>query len=213
MAAADPKLQQQVLYNEGDVLYRLGRVQEAGGARGRPSRSGRQRSKPTTAPSPSTAKDADARFNRDFVKRKLDALEQKQKDEPKQDESKKDDKSGSGDKDKKDSKGGENGKDKSADSKGGNDPKDDSSGSKPTPGSSGAGDQPKPADASNGSAPGQGRSLPFAAPPNGRAPGQAAGSLPVKGGMAARAPDRRKGRSARRSLCAGCPRARRSAPR
>ena len=54
VAAADPKLQQQVLYNEGDVLYRLGRVQEAGGARRRRSRSGRRRSKPTTAPSRST---------------------------------------------------------------------------------------------------------------------------------------------------------------
>ena len=186
VAAAEPKLQQHVLYNEGDVLYRLGESKNPE-EREETIAQWKAAIKAYDGATALDAKDADARFNRDFVKRKLDALEQKQKDEPKKDESKKDeskkdDKSGSGDKDKKDSKGGENGKDKSADSKGGNDPKDGSSGSKPTPGSSGAGDQPKPADASNGSAPGQGpKPSPSAAPPNGRAPGQAAGSPPGEG--------------------------------
>jgi Ca-activated chloride channel family protein len=176
VAAADPKLQQQVLYNEGDVLYRLGESKKPE-EREETIAQWKAAIKAYDGAIALDAKDADARFNRDFVKRKLDALEQKQKDEPK-----KDDKSGSGDKDKKDSKGGENGTDKGVDSKGGGDPKDRSSGSKPTPGSSGAGDQPKRADASNGSAPGLGpKPSPSAAPPNGGAPGQAAGSPPGEG--------------------------------
>ncbi|MGO8995247.1 MAG: VWA domain-containing protein [Polyangiaceae bacterium] len=157
VAAADPKLQQQVLYNEGDVLYRIGESKKPE-ERDQTILQWKAAIKAYDGAIALDGKDADARFNRDFVKRKLDALEQKKKDESKkdeskQDESKKDDKSGSGDKDKKDSKGGQNGKDKSADSKGGNGAKDDSSGSKPTPGSSGAGDKPKPAGASNGSSP------------------------------------------------------------
>jgi Ca-activated chloride channel family protein len=176
VAAADPKLQQQVLYNEGDVLYRLGESKKPE-EREETILQWKAAIKAYDGAIALEAKDADARFNRDFVKRKLDALEQKQKDE-----SKKDDKSGSGDKGKKDSKGGENGKDKSADSKGGNDPKDGSSGSKPTPGGSGADDHPKPGDGSNGSAPGQGpKPSPSAAPPNGRAPSQAAGTSPGEG--------------------------------
>jgi Ca-activated chloride channel family protein len=176
VAAAEPKLQQQVLYNEGDVLYRLGESKKPE-QREETIAQWKAAIKAYDGAIALDAKDADARFNRDFVKRKLDAVEQKQKDE-----SKKDDKSGSGDKEKTDSKGGETGKDKSPDSKRGKDPQDGSSGSKPTPGSSGAGDLPKPADASNGSAPGQGpKPSPSAAPPNGLAPGHAAGSSPGEG--------------------------------
>ena len=74
LAAADPKLQQQILYNEGRSLP------ARGGARSQ--RSARQTIAQWKAAIKAydgaialDAKDADAKFNRDFVKRKLDALE------------------------------------------------------------------------------------------------------------------------------------------
>jgi Ca-activated chloride channel family protein len=165
VATADPKLQQQILYNDGDVLYRLGESKKP------------EEREETIAQWKAAiaaydgaialdAKDEDARFNRDFVKRKLAELEQKDKDEPKKDEpkdkskkdeskkdeSKKDGKSGggSGDKDSKGASGGATGKDGKPDSTGTGDPKD-SSGSRPAPGKAGAGNEAQPADGSNGS--------------------------------------------------------------
>jgi Ca-activated chloride channel family protein len=78
---ADPKLQERVLYDLGDTRYRLG----AATVKDAPEKTierwkgaidsyeGALRLSPT---------DADAKFNRDFVKRKLAELEQKQKNEP-----------------------------------------------------------------------------------------------------------------------------------
>jgi len=182
VVAADPKLQQQVLYNEGDVLYRLGQSKKPE-ERAETIAQWKAAIKAYDGAIALEGKDADARFNRDFVKGKLDALEQQQKDDPKKDESKKDESkkddksgSGSGDKDKKDAKGGGDGKDQGADSKGGNDPKDGSSGSKPTPGNSNAGSQPKPAGGANGPAQAQGAGAPI-----GHEPGQAAGAPPGEG--------------------------------
>ncbi len=89
LTSGDPKLQQRVLYDLGDARYRLGAT--------------------TLAQAPETTKerwkaaidayegalalapsDADARYNRDFVKRKLAELENKQKQQPQENESKKD---------------------------------------------------------------------------------------------------------------------------
>ena len=85
LAAADPELQQQVLYNDGDVLYRLGRGAETRGARGDDRASGRRRSRPTTAPSRSTRRTPTRGSTATSCKRKLEELEQKQK-EPKKDD-------------------------------------------------------------------------------------------------------------------------------
>jgi len=177
VAAADPKLQQQVLYNEGDVLYRVGESKKPE-EREATVAQWKAAIKAYDGAIALDAKDADAKFNRDFVQRKLDALEQKPKDQPQQ----KDDKSGSGDKAKKDAKGGD-GKDKSGGSAGGKDPKDGSSGSKPTPGSSGKGPDQKPADGSNGSGPGQQPKSPAPSPGslNGHEPGQSTAPPPGEG--------------------------------
>jgi hypothetical protein len=92
-------------------------------------------------------KDADARFNRDFVKRKLDALEQQPKPEPKKDDPKDSKQDGDGSKDKpKDSKAGGTGKDGSPGSSGDKEPKSGPGGSKPKPGGAGAGSQAQPGD-------------------------------------------------------------------
>jgi Ca-activated chloride channel family protein len=192
VVAADPKLQQQVLYNDGDVLYRLGESRKPE-EREQTVADWKAAIKAYDGAIALDAKDGDARFNRDFVKRKLDELEQKPKDEPKKDEpkngdssSKKDDKSGggAGDKEKKDAKGGGGGKDKGADSTGGNDPKGGASGSKPTPGSSGPGNQSKPAETPGGSSQGEGGKpgAPPAAAPMGPTPGPAGGTPPGEGG-------------------------------
>jgi hypothetical protein len=127
LAAADPKLQQQVLYNDGDVLYRSGEALK-------PEEREQTIAKWKAAIDAYDgaialdSKDADARYNRDFVKRKLDALEQKQKQDEKKDDKKDDKKDSSGSKDdKKDSSGS---KDDKKDSSGSNDDKKDSPGSK-----------------------------------------------------------------------------------
>jgi Ca-activated chloride channel family protein len=177
VAAADPKLQQQILYNDGDVLYRLGESKKPE-EREATIAQWKAAIKAYDGAIALDAKDADARFNRDFVQRKLDALEQKPKDPAQQ----KDDKSGSGDKDKKDSQGGD-GKDKSAGSTSGRDPKDGASGSKPTPGSSGKSPDQKPADGSNGPGPGQLPKSPAPSPgsPNANESGQSAATPPGEG--------------------------------
>ena len=92
LAAGDPKLQQQVLYNDGDVLYRSGEALKPV-EREQTIAKWKAAIEAYDGAIALDSKDADARYNRDFVKRKLDALEQKQ--EQKKDD-KKDSKSGGG---------------------------------------------------------------------------------------------------------------------
>ena len=117
LAHADPPLQQRILYNQGDALYRQGaadkpEAREATIAKWKAA---------ITAYDGALAldgKDADAAFNRDFVKRKLAALEENI---PPKDDAKKDG-------EKKDSSGQKDGKDGATDAKdgpsGGAEPKD-----------------------------------------------------------------------------------------
>ena len=76
VGSADPLLQQRVLYNEGDVLYRLGESKkpEERAETIAQWKAAVQAYDGALALGP---KDADARFNRDFVKRRIAALEQK----------------------------------------------------------------------------------------------------------------------------------------
>lgn len=82
LGAADPALQQHVLYNQGDSLYRLGEAQ--------PADARAQKKEAWTAAVAAyegalslNPKDADAKHNRDFVKRKLKELEEQPQDPPK----------------------------------------------------------------------------------------------------------------------------------
>jgi len=148
LAVGDPKLRERVLYNDGDVLYRSGEglkpeEREQTIARWKAAIEAYEGAMALDS------KDPDARYNRDFVKRKLEELEQQQKAEPKKDDPKDDKKDSSGSQsDKKDSKSG-------------------TSGSNPTPGAAGAGKQPQPSGASQG--PNGKPSTPGASP---AAPGQ-----------------------------------------
>jgi Ca-activated chloride channel family protein len=73
LTAADPQLQQRVLYNEGDVLYRLGEAQKPE-AREETKAKWQEAIKDYDGAIALDPKDADAIYNRDFVKRKLKAL-------------------------------------------------------------------------------------------------------------------------------------------
>jgi Ca-activated chloride channel family protein len=184
----DPVLQERSLYNEGDVLYRIGQA-KAPEAREETIASWKSAIASYDAALALDSKDADAKFNRDFVARKLKELEEKPKGETKPKDDKKDDKGSKGDKkdkgaksgdgDKKDSKGG-SGQDGKGD-KGGKDGKPGASGSQPSPGNPGA-DNGSPPHApgqghngepsSTGSPDGQSPS-PGSATPPGTLPGQA----------------------------------------
>ena len=137
LAAADPKLQQRVLYNDGDVLYRSGEGLKPE-EREQTIAKWKAAIEAYEGAMALDSKDADARYNRDFVKRKLDALEQQPKPEPKKDDPKDDKKDSSGSQsDKKDSKSGTGGPDDSKGSKSGKGDKDSKSGpsgSNPQPG-------------------------------------------------------------------------------
>ena len=156
LAAGDPKLQQQVLYNDGDVLYRSG---EALKPEEREQTIARWKAAIDAYDGAIAldSKDADARYNRDFVKRKLDALEQQQKQEQKKDDSKDDKKDSSGSKsNKKDSKSGGGGQDDDKGSKGEKDgKKGGTSDTNPTSGGKDAGNQPQPSGSSQGALQGQ----------------------------------------------------------
>ena len=117
-AAADPKLRPHVLYNQGDSLYRLG-AKELEQSREQTIKYWKSSIAAFDGTLKLDPKDADARFNRDFVTRKLKELEAKQAPQPKD---KPDPKSGSGKQNKPDS----NGKDSknSKDSKDGSQSKD-----------------------------------------------------------------------------------------
>jgi Ca-activated chloride channel family protein len=146
LSGADPRLQEQVLYNEGDVLYRAGDPLKPE-AREQTIASWKAAIAAYEGAMALDPKDADARFNRDFVKRKLDALEQQPKPEPKKDDPKDSKQDGDGSKDKpKDSKAGGTGKDGSPGSSGDKEPKSGPGGSKPKPGGAGAGSQARPGD-------------------------------------------------------------------
>lgn len=155
LAGADPRLQEQVLYNEGDALYRAGEPQKPE-AREQTIASWKAAIAAYEGAMALDPNDGDARFNRDFVKRKLDALEQQQKQEPKKD----------------DPKGGNQDRNGSTD-----EPKDSKAGG----GGQDAGSQPQPGENGKPSVPqGQGGAGP-AAPPGtttGKAPGAGQGSSP-----------------------------------
>ncbi len=175
LTSADPKLQEHVLYNQGDSLYRAG---EGHKIDARPQTIEQWKAAVTAYEGALALEpaDADARFNRDFVKRKLAELEEKQKqeDKQKQDEKQKQDdtqKQG-GD------KGTQDPKDGSKDGKGAQDPKDPGKGQgEKAKGPAGKGDDrsnpsanggpPKPAPA----APGGGTSPPAPANEKGDQPG------------------------------------------
>jgi len=128
LGAADPHLQQRVLYNQGDVLYRAGESQKPE-ARDEIIAKWKAAITAYDGAIALDGKDSDARFNRDFVKRKLAALEQKKPPEPppppKSDDNKKKDDKSQGDK-KQDDK-------KSGGSSGGNQPKPGDSGPQKKP--------------------------------------------------------------------------------
>jgi Ca-activated chloride channel family protein len=144
---ADPKLQQRVLYDVGDARYRLG-AKTLGDA---PEKTIERWKAAIAAYEGALAlapSDADARFNRDFVKHKLAELENKQKEQPKDptkdDPSKKDSKGKDSNKDPSGQGGASSGKSSpSGDKQGGNAPGAAQPGAAGTKG-------PDPKDAPNG---------------------------------------------------------------
>jgi Ca-activated chloride channel family protein len=98
LTVADPKLQERVLYDMGDARYRLGatKLKDAPDQTIEHWKAAIAAYDGALALSPA---DGDARFNRDFVKRKLDELEKKQKQQPQDNSSKSDPKSGDSKKD------------------------------------------------------------------------------------------------------------------
>ncbi len=182
LEAADPHLQQRVLYNEGDVLYRVGE-----------SKKPEERAETIAQWKAAIGaydgalsldpKDADARFNRDLVKRRLAELEQKPQEQPQTQDSKsgdtKKDESKDGDSKKNGANAGDSKKDGKASSasQGENDGKEEpakgGSGAKgdakvgakpqtPAPGSQGQPGNPSP---SPGSTNGRGQAPPTASSP------------------------------------------------
>ena len=88
LTMADPKLQQQALYDLGDARYRLGAMTLADA----PDKTKAQWKEAIEAYEGALAlspADADARYNRDLVKRKLAELENKQKSQPPESQPKK----------------------------------------------------------------------------------------------------------------------------
>jgi Ca-activated chloride channel family protein len=89
LKSADPKLQQRVLYDLGDARYRLGESTLAKA----PDETREHWKAAITAYDGAlalTPSDADATYNRDFVKRKLAELDKKQPPQPKDSQAKKD---------------------------------------------------------------------------------------------------------------------------
>ena len=123
MTVADPKLQERVLYDLGDARYRVGSTT----LKDAPEKT-IERWKAAISSYEGALKlnpnDADAKFNRDFVKRKLAELQNKQQQKKPQDkpepQNQKGDKGDKGQKDKPGDKGdtGKGGKPSSADQKG-----------------------------------------------------------------------------------------------
>ncbi len=94
LTSADPKLQERVLYDLGDARYRGGATSLADA----PDKTKEQWKAAISAYEGAlalTPSDADAAYNRDFVKRKLAELESKQKPQPQDSQTKKDGDQGS----------------------------------------------------------------------------------------------------------------------
>jgi Ca-activated chloride channel family protein len=157
---ADPKLQERVLYDLGDARYRLG----ATTLKDAPEKTIERWKAAIDSYDGAlklTPNDADARFNRDFVKRKLAELENQQKNKPQEQPSKQNQKQGGGqsDKNEKNKNGGSAGQGQKGDSsnqgKDGTPKSSDQKGNqsaKPEDGKNGqAGDKPGK-DAENGQA-------------------------------------------------------------
>ncbi len=148
LAAAHPQLQQRVLYNEGDVLYRLGEAQKPE-AREERKAQWEEAIKDYEGAIALNPKDADAVYNRDFVRRKLKALEEKQKEEPKKTDAKDDKKDSSGSKGTDDAKRGGTGQDQNKGASGDKGGKAGSSG-KPSPSGNARGQRPQEAAGNDG---------------------------------------------------------------
>jgi len=89
LKSADPKLQQRVLYDLGDARYRMGAATVAAA----PDKTKERWKAALDAYEGALAlapADGDARYNRDFVKRKLAELDKKQSEQPQENLSKKD---------------------------------------------------------------------------------------------------------------------------
>lgn len=144
LAVADPKLQERVLYDLGDARYRLGatKLEEARDQTIEHWKAAVAAYDGALALSPA---DGDARFNRDFVKRKLDELEKKQQEQPRDNSSKSDPKSGDSTKDQDAQKGASSGKPSEPSSKDAKPNKGSGNGRSPglPPGNAENGDEPK----------------------------------------------------------------------
>jgi Ca-activated chloride channel family protein len=135
---ADPRLQQRALYNDGDVLYRSGEALKPE-AREQTIAKWKAAVEAYDGAIALDPGDVDARYNRDFVQRKLAALEQKQKEQPKDD---KKDKPGS-QSDKKDQSGSQSDKKDQPGSQGDKKEQSGSQGDKPGVNQGGQGPTPE----------------------------------------------------------------------
>ncbi len=154
LANADPHLQQRALYNQGDALYRSGEPQKPE-AREQTIAKWKAAIEAYDGAIALDPKDADARFNRDFVKGKLKAFEEEQKQQQKKEDPKENKKDAPGSKsEKSDSKGG-GGQDANKGSNGDKDAKSGPPASKPAAGATGAGNQPQPGSSASGPAQGE----------------------------------------------------------
>jgi Ca-activated chloride channel homolog len=203
LTAADPQLQQRILYNQGDVLYRLGEAQKPD-AREETKAQWKEAIKDYEGAIALNPKDADAIYNRDFVQRKLKALEEKQKEQPQKNDSKSDSKNdskddkkdSSGSKGKDDAKGGGSGQDQKKGASGDKEGKGSSSG-KPSSSGSAQGQAPQPSPSSQGQGQAQnGKAGTHPSPGQGSNPGPA---MPP-GGTEGAQPGRLSARDARALL-------------
>jgi len=171
LAAADPKLQERVLYNDGDVLYRVGESLKPE-AREETIARWKAAIEAYDGALALDSKDADARFNRDFVQRKLKALEDQKKPDPPKQDPKKDES--------KDGKSGASGAGTKGDSKGSGGKQDQSP-------SGGDKDQAKASSGKDRQGSGAGSKPPTSvgpAPGGSATPTPGAGSLPAQAGAA-----------------------------
>jgi Ca-activated chloride channel family protein len=83
LTGADPSFQEHVLYNQGDALYRLGEARKGEAKESKNTAAAKEAWKSAIGAYEGALqldpKDADARFNRDLVKRKLAELEEQEK--------------------------------------------------------------------------------------------------------------------------------------
>lgn len=181
LGVADPALQQHVLYNQGNVLYRTVEL-AAPAATAERKEAWKSAIAAYDGALALTPKDADARFNRDFVKRKLDELEKKEEDQKKNDPPQS---ASNDDNNKKDGKTNRDPKDDGAD-KNPKDPKNAPSAGGTGASPNGKNGKDKNDQRKNGEEP-DARS-PEASGPNGQPP--ASGSLPGGQAPAGEKPDR-----------------------